>query len=152
MGNIRVAVIGVGHLGRLHALTYANSKKVNLAGVCDILKERTDAVARECKTEAFYDYHDLINKVDAASIVVPTTLHHPIACDFLKNGIHTLVEKPMTATLLEADELIRVAKKNGLILQVGNIERFNPAIKALYELAKHPRFIECHRLGTFKGT
>jgi predicted dehydrogenase len=151
MKKVNVAVIGTGHLGRLHALYFANSRDVNLVGVCDIHRERAEAVSRESGANACCNHRDLLDKVEAVTIAVPTTSHHRIARDFLKAGVHTLVEKPMTSTLREADELIRLAGKKKLILQVGHVERFNPAIQSLYKLANNPQFIECHRLGPFKG-
>jgi predicted dehydrogenase len=99
----------------------------------------------------FRDYQQLFTKVDAVSIAVPTKLHSAIAAEFLKHNIHTLVEKPFTTTLKEADALIKISQKNKLILQVGHIERFNSVFSATQKIIKNPRFIECHRLSTFTG-
>ena len=153
MEKLRVAVIGAGHLGAFHAKVYHALKvrsSVSLVGVCDINKSVAKEVARRYNTEYYTDYHDLLDKVDAVSIVVPTTLHHEVAKDFLKAGIDVLVEKPLTKTLEEADELIALAKKKNLILQVGHIERFNSAIRAVEPLLSKPKFIECQRLGSTK--
>ena len=153
MEKLRVAVIGAGHLGAFHAKVYHALKvrsSVSLVGVCDINKSVAKEVARRYNTEYYTDYHDLLDKVDAVSIVVPTILHHKVAKDFLKAGIDVLVEKPLTKTLEEADELIALAKKKNLILQVGHIERFNSAIRAVEPLLSKPKFIECQRLGSTK--
>ncbi len=151
MGKLRVGVIGTGHLGSFHAKVYsAIQKKFNLdfVGVCDTKKKAAKEAAKKCNTSWFTDYHDLLDKVDAVSIVVPTHLHHVVARDFLKAGIHTLLEKPMTKTLEEADELLALAQRKNLILQIGHIERFNSAIRAIEPLLVTPKFIECQRLGS----
>ncbi|MFH1305705.1 MAG: Gfo/Idh/MocA family oxidoreductase [Candidatus Omnitrophota bacterium] len=153
MNKLRVAVIGAGHLGTFHTKVYAAIQKksrITLVGVCDVKKDVAREVARKYGTRYFTDYHDLIGKVDAVSIVVPTIMHYVVAKDFLKAGIHVLIEKPITKTLHEADELIRLAKTKKLILQVGHIERFNSAIRAVEPLLRKPRFIECQRLGSTK--
>lgn len=147
---IRVAVIGVGHLGQHHARIYSQMKDVELVGVVDIDKERSRRIAQEYGTSAYTEYTQVLKRVDAANIAVPTELHHRISKDFLDAGVHILIEKPMTQTLEEADELLGLAKRKNLVLQVGHIERFNPAVSALNRVIKEPRFIECHRLGPFK--
>lgn len=151
--KIRIAVIGAGHLGSLHAKIYStiSTKKkynISLVGICDVSPEIAQEVAKRYNTEAFTDHRSLLDKVDAVSIVVPTVLHYEVAKDFLKAGIHVLIEKPITKTLEEADELIALAKEKDLILQVGHIERFNSAIRAIEPLISEPRFIECQRLGS----
>lgn len=149
-GNeIRTGVVGVGYLGRHHARIYSKMPGVKLVGVVDILKDRADEIARACSTKPFYDYRELINKVDAVSIVVPTLLHHKVAIDFISNNIDILLEKPITTTIAEAEELIREAEGRNLILQVGHLERFNAAMMALAKIINGPRFIESHRLGPF---
>ncbi len=147
---VRVAVIGVGHLGQHHARIYSQMSDVELVGVVDIDGERAKRIAQEYKTSAYPEYTQILEKVDAASIAVPTELHHRIAKDFLDTGVHILIEKPMTQTPEEADELLGLARRKGLVLQVGHIERFNPAVSALNRVISEPRFIECHRLGPFK--
>ena len=149
MEKIRVGVVGVGHLGAIHAKDYARLDNVKLAGVCDCNIERALEIGKRFRTASYSDYEELFDKVDAASIVVPTSLHYNVAKDFLNHGIHVLIEKPVTKTLSEADELIGIAKENNLILQVGHIERFNSAILAIEPYIKKPKFIECQRLGPF---
>jgi predicted dehydrogenase len=120
-----------------------------LVGVCDIDKEKGKKTAKKYHTQYFGDYHQLLDKVQAVSIAVPTFLHYQIAKDCLNKGIHVLIEKPITKTLEEADELLEIAKKKDLIIQVGHIERFNSAIRAIEPYITSPRFIECNRLGPF---
>jgi len=150
MDKIRVGVIGIGHLGSIHSRIYSELKGIELAGVADIDKNKAKKSARKCKTRWFTDYKDLFGKVDAVSVVVPTELHHKVTSDFLNNGVNVLVEKPITTTVQQADEILSLAESKGLILQVGHVERFNAAVKAIQSLAHKPRFIECHRLGPFK--
>jgi len=147
---IRTAVIGVGYLGRFHAQKYAQMEEVDLVGVVDISPERAQDVAREVGTRAYTDIHEIVGKIDAASVVVPTIHHHEVAKILLSRGIHCMLEKPISTTLEEADELISLAKEQSLILQVGHLERFNPAIKVLEAKVKRPLFIEAHRLSGFK--
>jgi predicted dehydrogenase len=147
---IQTAVIGVGYLGRFHAQKYAQMEGVDLAGVVDVSLERAQEVAKEVGTDAYTDIHEIAGKIDAASVVVPTIHHHEVAKILFSRGIHCMIEKPISTTVEEADELISLAKKQGLILQVGHLERFNPAIKVLEAKVKHPLFIEAHRLSGFK--
>ena len=149
MNPIRVGVIGVGHLGSIHAKIYKESPNCQLAGVCDSNPESLKQAAANLGVCGYSDYRELFGKIDAVSIAVPTLLHHKIAAEFLKAGIHALVEKPFTPTLKEADDLIKVAAQNKLILQVGHIERFNSAFAATLKIIKIPKFIECHRLSSF---
>jgi predicted dehydrogenase len=147
--RIRVGVVGVGHLGSIHAKVYSKLDNVKLAGVCDCNIERALEIGKRFDTASYADYEELFDKIDAVSIVVPTSLHYNVAKDFLAHGIHVLVEKPITKTLSEADELIEIAKDKKLVFQVGHIERFNSAVLALEPYLKKPRFIECQRLGPF---
>jgi predicted dehydrogenase len=142
-------VIGTGYLGSLHARIYRETPGCTLEGVCDANSQALAKVSSELNVPGFSDYRELIGKVDAVSIVVPTVLHHAIARDFLKAGIDCLVEKPFTVTLRQADELIALAAKKRLVLQVGHVERFNSAFSSTQKYFKHPYFIECHRLSTF---
>lgn len=144
-----MGVVGVGHLGSIHAKMYSSLDSVKLAGVCDCNIERALEVGKRFKVASYSDYEELFDKVDAASIAVPTSLHYNVAKDFLRHGIHVLIEKPITKTLSEADELIEIAEQNKLILQVGHIERFNSAVLALEPYINRPKFIECQRLGPF---
>ncbi|MBW1770664.1 MAG: Gfo/Idh/MocA family oxidoreductase, partial [Deltaproteobacteria bacterium] len=146
MKSLRVGVVGVGYLGKFHAEKYARIEGVELVGVVDIIPERAKSVAEQSGTESFTDYRDLVEQVDAVSVVVPTPLHFPVSRDFLQNDVDVLIEKPMTETLEQADDLIEIADSRGRIIQVGHLERFNPAVVALREIVGHPLFIESHRL------
>jgi predicted dehydrogenase len=147
--DIKVAVVGVGHLGSIHAKIYKEIPNCFLNAVCDTDKDRLDEVSKALNVPGYTDYRELFGKVDAVSVATPTKLHFSIAADFLKHNIHALVEKPFTPTLKEADSLIKIARRNKLILQVGHIERFNSAFSATQKLIKEPKFIECHRLSPF---
>lgn len=149
MHKVRLGVIGIGHLGSIHARIYKEIETCHLAGVCDTDKVKLDKISQELGVTGFSDYKELFDKVDAVSIATPTRLHYKIAADFLSHKIHALVEKPFTTNLREADSLIKQAKKNQLILQVGHIERFNSAFSATQKIIKNPKFIECHRLSPF---
>lgn len=141
--------MGVGHLGAIHAKDYSKLDNVKLVGVCDVNIERAIEVGRMFDVPSYADYEELFDKIDAVSIVVPTSLHYNVAKAFLGRGIHTLIEKPITKTLSEADELIGIAKDQKVILQVGHIERFNSAVLAIEPYIEKPKFIECQRLGPF---
>jgi predicted dehydrogenase len=149
MHKIRVGVVGIGYLGNIHAKIYRQLDSCSLVAVCDTDKTRLKVVSQLLNIPAYPDYRDLFDKVDAISIAVPTKLHYRIASDFLRYNVHTLVEKPFTTNLKEADALIKLAQKNKLILQVGHIERFNSAFMATKKIIKNPQFIECHRLSPF---
>lgn len=150
MSRLRAGVIGVGYLGRFHAQKYAALENVDLVGVADVSRERAEEVAAEVGTTASSDYRELLGQVDLVSIVVPTQYHFPVAKECLEAGCHILLEKPVTQTVEEADELIRMAAERRLVFQVGHLERFNPAIMALKGVLKSPLFIESHRLAPFK--
>lgn len=149
---IRVGVIGVGRLGSIHTRTYANIGTAELVGVCDHDPGLVSEIAKlypGCRS--YQRYSDLISQVevDALSIATPTETHYTIAKDALLAGKHILIEKPITTTLAQADELLALAEKKEVILQVGHIERFNSALEAVVQQGKPPRFIECDRLGPF---
>ena len=146
---LNIAVVGVGHLGRHHARILASVPDVNLVAVVDVNRARADEIAATNRTQALYDYRDVIGRVDAVTLAVPTALHAEIGCACLAAGLATLVEKPMARSLAEADALIAAAAKGGAVLGVGHTERFNPAVAAASPLLSDPRFIEVHRLGTF---
>lgn len=150
MNKLRVAVAGVGYLGKFHAEKYAARDDVSLVGVVDTDKQAAQKIADKCRTQAFFDYKDLLGKVDAVSVAVPTPHHFAIARDFLENNADVLIEKPITTTLEQADALIELARQKNLIIQAGHLERFNPAVKALDEIVKNPIFFEAQRLSTFK--
>ncbi len=149
MNKIRTGVIGVGYLGQFHAEKYAGLANVELVGVVDPDRARAEQVAQKLSTQAYADASQLLGKVDAVSIVVPTVLHHRIAGPFLDAGVHVLIEKPVTVTLEQADELISLAERKRVILQVGHIERFNPAITAIKPLLKAPRYVQAERSAPF---
>ncbi|MGD8925591.1 MAG: Gfo/Idh/MocA family oxidoreductase [Thioalkalispiraceae bacterium] len=149
MGSIKSAVIGVGYLGKFHAQKYAELPQSELIAVCDNNTEAATAVANDLGVQAINTLADLLTDIDAVSIVVPTQLHHEIAKQCLQAGKHVLLEKPMTTTVAEAEELISLAKQNNCVLQIGHLERFNPAILALEDTLKEPLFIESHRVAPF---
>jgi predicted dehydrogenase len=152
--TVPVAVVGVGYLGKFHAEKYAQSPHADLRAVVDIDEARARAVAAKCKTQALTDFRALFGQVQAVSIAVPTAAHHGVAAEFLRHGIDVLIEKPMTADLAEGRELVELAAARNAILQVGHLERFNPAIRKLEGIIKEPKFVECHRLAPFveRGT
>jgi predicted dehydrogenase len=147
---LRTAVIGVGYLGRFHAQKYAQTAGSTLVAVVDANAEGCAKVAAELGTKAVSDYRELFGAVDAVSLAVPTPLHHKIGCELLKNGIDVLIEKPIATTVEEARELVDLARTHKRILQVGHLERFNPAVLAAAERLQTPRFVESHRLAPFK--
>jgi predicted dehydrogenase len=147
---LRTAVIGVGYLGRFHAQKYAQIAGSKLVGVVDANAEACAKVAGELGTRAIGDYRELFGAVDAVSLAVPTPLHHAIGCELLKNGIDVLIEKPIATSVAEARELVDLARTHNRILQVGHLERFNPAVLAAAERLQTPRFVESHRLAPFK--
>jgi len=149
--RLRVGVVGIGYLGRFHAEKYAAIPEADLVGLADLLPERTKEWADKLRTEAFASHRDLLGKVDAVSVVVPTDLHYSIARDFLESGCDVLVEKPISTTVQQADEMIELARSKGRVLQVGHLERFNPAVLAAREKIQAPIFIESHRLTPFRG-
>lgn len=147
---VRTAVIGVGHLGRFHAQKHKLIDGVEFVGVCDVSKEQAEKVAAELGVKAFIDPKQLLGKVDAVTVAASTDSHFEICKMFLENGVHVLVEKPITTTVVQGEELCQIAEKKNLKLQVGHVERFNPALIAVREKLGKPLFIECHRLAPFK--
>ncbi|VAX07429.1 Oxidoreductase, Gfo/Idh/MocA family [hydrothermal vent metagenome] len=145
----RVGVVGVGYLGRFHALIYSRMQNVELVGVVDTDAEAANKVATECGCESFNNIQGLLGKIDAVSIVVPTTAHLEVARPFLRQGIHMLLEKPITTTSAEGHELVQLADQAGAVLQIGHLERFNAGVMALADRISKPRFIEAHRMGEF---
>jgi len=146
MNKTKIGVIGVGYLGRIHAAKYKEMDDVELVGVSDTNSNRAKDVANSLGTRAFTDYHDLLKAVDAVSIVVPTKAHHKVAIDCLEAGVDVMIEKPMTTTLKEADEVIAKAESCNRIVQVGHIEQFNPAVIAMEQYVTTPVFIESQRI------
>jgi predicted dehydrogenase len=147
--SLRVAVIGVGHLGRHHARILSTLPGVQLSAVVDTNRPRAEEIARTVNTRALFDARELAGLVDAVTIAVPTELHREVALPFLAAGIAVLIEKPLARSLAEADEMIDVAARRSVALAVGQTERFNPAVEVARPLLVDPRFIEVHRLGTF---
>lgn len=150
MSALRTAVIGVGYLGNFHAQKYAAIPEVDLVGVVDNDLKRAEEIAAALGTRAYSDHRELIGHVDAVSVVVPTQYHHAVARDFLSAGVHVLIEKPITVTIAEADELIALAEQNRAVFQVGHLERFNPVLVALEGVLQEPLFIESVRIAPFK--
>lgn len=146
---IRVGVVGVGYLGRFHARIYADMPDAELVGVADIDAARADDVAKQHSCQAYTDAADLLGRVDAVSIVVPTIYHVSVARPFLERGVHMLIEKPIAPTVKEAEALVEMADRAGSVFQVGHLERFNAGIMELAARVRQPRFLEVHRLGTF---
>ena len=147
---LKVGVIGIGHLGKEHARIYRELPESELVGISDLDPAKAEK-AKELGTVYYKDYRDLLGKVEAVSVATPTSTHYTVAKEFLNAGIHTLIEKPITLKLDEADELLELARKKHCALQVGHIERHNPGFKRIEEIAKNIRFFEIHRLGPFTG-
>jgi len=148
---VRVGVIGVGYLGQHHARIFSGLDGVELVGVADTESKKACDIADKCCCRSFAEYTDLVDACDALSIVTPTTTHHAIAMVCLNAGKDLFIEKPITESLEEAKDIIEAAEKNRLILQVGHLERYNPAIIAAAEMIKAPKFIEAERLSPFLG-
>jgi len=149
MEKIRTAVVGTGYLGKFHAEKYSRLPDSELVAVVDIDESAVREVAERFDTQWYTDYRAILSDVDAVSIVVPTRLHHLVARDFLRAGVHVLIEKPMTVTVEEAEELIEISREQGLVLQIGHLERFNAALLELDFSHDKPLFIESHRLSPF---
>jgi predicted dehydrogenase len=147
-----VGVIGLGQWGRNHVRTYAGLPNVELVGVVDIKTADLRGVANRYKTAPFTEYRKLLGRVEAVSVVVPTQLHYEVARVFLEAGVHVLVEKPMTATTSEAENLVDLARRKNLVLMVGHVERFKPAVRRLSELAGSPIFIQARRVRPYDRT
>ena len=149
MPEVKVGVIGVGVLGRHHARLYKECSNARLVGVYDVNPEQGNKIAEEFTTTYFSDINELAEQVDALSVATPTDLHYDVVKDLLQKGKHVLVEKPITTTVEEANELVQIAKDNNLALMVGHVERFNPVMDFMEEKLDHPMFIEAHRLAPY---
>lgn len=149
MEKMKVAVVGAGHLGKQHVRIYSELEEVELAGVVDISSTTGKAIAEQYGTRHFSRFEDILDKVTAVSLAVPTTEHSRVGCELLRHGIDVLVEKPIASSLLEASQLIDVAHEQGCVLQVGHLERFNPAVTLVRTMLTTPLFFEGHRLGVF---
>jgi predicted dehydrogenase len=152
--KIKIGVVGIGHLGNFHLQKYSKLENCEIIAVADTRIEQARKTADIYQCAVFADYRDMLGQVEAVSIAVPTGVHHRVARDFLAAGVDVLIEKPICSTLEEADELLELARDKKLILQVGFVERFNPAIMALEKVIEKPMFIESHRLHPFfeRGT
>lgn len=148
---VKVAVLGAGYLGRFHAQKYAALPDCELVAVVDTDPARAAAVAEECGCAAASDPAEVLDRIDAASVVVPTVAHLEVALPLLEAGRHVLLEKPIAPDLVAADALVAAAERHDVILQIGHLERFNPAIRALAKRVDRPLFVEAHRLGFFSG-
>ena len=151
MSRLRVGVVGVGYLGWFHAQKYAGLEGVDLVGVADLDFARAEKAAQDFQTRPFRSHAELGGLVDAVSVAVTTSEHAKVASELLSQGIHCLVEKPLSATLAEADQIIASAEKGGAVLQVGHLERFNPAVAAIRDHLTSPVFMEARRLTTFRN-
>lgn len=151
MGNrTRIAVVGVGHLGSIHARIYSQLQSTQLVAVCDLDPKRAQAVGRQFHCRSLTDFRQLLGEIDAVSVAVPTPQHFAVASVFLGSGIHTLVEKPIATTVSEADDLLKLSASSGAVLQVGHVERFNAALRRVQDSLSDPRFVEVHRLAPFQ--
>ncbi len=151
MEKLKVGVVGVGYFGQVHAEKYSKIKEVELVGVVDVDPSRVREMAKRYRTQPFEHHPDLFKKVQAVSIAAPTPFHYSLTKDFFLQGIDVLLEKPISNTLEEADEMIALAESKNLIFQLGHLERFNGALSGLEGRVRDPRFIESHRLGPFTG-
>lgn len=150
MTQVKVAVVGAGHLGTYHAQKFASIENADLVAICDPDQDKANKLAESLGCRAVDDYKEVLAEVDAALIAAPTPMHFQIAKDFLESGKHVLIEKPITTTVDEAQALCALAEEKNLVLQVGHVERFNPALVSARKQLKKPLFIECHRLAPFK--
>ncbi len=147
--NFKAGVVGVGHMGQYHAVVYSELLDPKNISLVDIAEEQVRPIANRYGIPFYSDYRELFGKIDIVSIAVPTSLHYPIAKDFLENGIHVLLEKPIARDIEEAEELFELAEKKNLTLHIGHVERFNGAIQELKKIIDTPYLIECRRLGPF---
>ena len=147
MEPVKVGVVGIGSMGVHHARVYSELPNTNLLGLVDINESKGKMLSSQFGTEFFTDYRELIDRgVEAVNIAVPTSMHYPLACEFMENGVHVLVEKPITVDLIQAKSLVDLAKKKNCIMQVGHLERFNPAVRKLRSVMGRPVFIESQRI------
>jgi len=149
MKNLRVGVVGVGHIGSNHARLYAETPSAEFSAIYDVDLAKANAIAKKYRVTPAQSLDEFVEMVDAASIATPTNTHYEVARSLLARGKHLLIEKPITDNAAHAGELAELAAQNGLVLQVGHVERFNPVLSALEERLTHPRFIEAHRLSPY---
>lgn len=149
MSKVRVAVVGAGHLGKIHARLLGQLPQAELIGIVDPLDSVRTEAAAELKTVAYADYRSLLGRIDAAIVATPTRFHHAVAVELLRSGVHVFVEKPITLNVADADNLIATAESHGRVLQVGHVERFNPALVAAEAHIRDPKYIESVRATSF---
>ncbi len=149
MAKCKVGVVGVGRMGEYHVGVLSDMREADLAGVVDSDQERAKIISEKYKTFAYRDYKELFQKVDAVVISVPTALHYSIGKEFIEAGVHTLLEKPCTDNLGQAEELFELAAKKNVTLQIGHVERFNGAVQELFKIVRNPIYIECRRMSPF---
>ena len=149
MSQLKIAVIGGGNLGRIHAKLLGQQRGVNLVAVVDPCTKACDQIVELVDTKTLSDYRDLVGHIDAAVIATPTRTHHAVASDLLSHGIHTLIEKPITDSVSTAQELVSLADRHGCVVQVGHVERFNPAFEAAIKTVGQPRYIQASRTSTY---
>ena len=149
MNQLKAAVIGGGHLGRIHTRLLKHNAQIELVAVADTVDSARETLQQEFHVETTDDYRNLFGKIEAAVIATPTASHYKIAADLLTRGIHTLIEKPVTNTTPQADHLIQLADRNGAVLQVGHVERFNPAFQKACHALPHPRYLEAKRMSGY---
>src|SRR6266496_2223448 len=149
MKNLRVGIVGVGHIGSNHARLYAETSSAEFSAIYDVDLAKANAIAKKYRVTPAQSLDEFVEMVDAASIATPTNTHYEVARSLLARGKHLLIEKPITDNAAQAGELAELAAQNGLVLQVGHVERFNPVLSALEERLTHPRFIEAHRLSPY---
>lgn len=151
MDQVRVGIIGVGYLGTQHARILSYLEEAELKGVADIDFKKAVEIGNRHGVAYYQNYEEMIGEIDAAIVATPTSEHHPISLNLLRSGKSVLVEKPITETVEQGEELVREARSNGLVLQVGHLERFNPAVEAVETMIREPRFVEVQRLGSFSA-
>ena len=151
MAECKVGVVGVGRMGEYHVGVLSEMREAELTGVVDSDQERAKIISEKYKTSNYRDYKKLFQKVDAVVVSVPTALHYSIGKEFIEAGIHTLLEKPCTDDLGQAEELFELAAKKNVTLQIGHIERFNGAVQELFKIVKDPIYIECRRMSPFSA-
>jgi predicted dehydrogenase len=151
MDQVRVGIIGVGYLGTQHARILSYLEEAELKGVADIDFKKAVEIGNRHGVAYYQNYEEMMGEIDAAIVATPTSQHHPISLNLLRNGKSVLVEKPITETVEQGEELVAEAKSSGLVLQVGHLERFNPAVEAVETMIREPRFIEVQRLGSFSA-
>jgi len=151
MDKIKIGIVGVGYLGMQHARISSYLEECELKAVADIDFKKAFEIGNRHGVKYFQDYREMIDEIDAGIVAAPTSEHHAISLELLKRGKHVLVEKPITVTVAQAEELVAEARRQGLILQVGHLERFNPAVEAVENMISDPKFIEVQRLGSFSA-